>query len=68
MNYLCLTCGAKFMHVRGCCKKCYPLHRLAVLAGETTWEELEQQGKSRPPQTKAERDRLHSVFHWTRRD
>ncbi len=45
----CRTCGTPDSrhHSRGCCPKCYALHRNAVVAGRVTWEDLERQGWTR---------------------
>jgi hypothetical protein len=42
----CLTCRRRAARSRGCCRTCYNRHLLAVARGETTWEDLEQQGRA----------------------
>jgi hypothetical protein len=45
MNPLsCLTCNQRIARKRGNCYRCYTRHEKDVLAGKTTWAELEQKG------------------------
>ncbi len=44
----CLGCK-RLAHSRGLCRVCYDRLRLVVKSGQTTWVQLEAEGKSRPP-------------------
>jgi hypothetical protein len=44
----CRTCRERVAVIRGCCRRCYHGHWEAVVAGRTTWAELEQQGRLAP--------------------
>lgn len=52
----CIACNAATIGsnraCRGNCQRCYKAHRLMVVAGETTWAELERAGVVLAPQPK----------------
>lgn len=50
MSIACLTCHTRVARCRGNCSQCRRRHAAAVHRGETTWEELEKKGLTRPPQ------------------
>ncbi len=45
----CLNCGLGFRFSRGNCRKCFHRNRRLVIAGLTTWAELEALGKTSVP-------------------
>ncbi len=50
----CLVCHQRAARLRGNCLRCWNRHNAAVRRGETTWEQLEQQGLAQPPQQRGQ--------------
>lgn len=45
----CLTCHRAEPQKWGCCRKCFEEWQFLVDAGDTTWGEIQAQGKATPP-------------------
>jgi hypothetical protein len=48
MTHSCKCCRERLAIIRGCCRRCYNQFARLVAAGETTWQDLEAQGKVTP--------------------
>lgn len=48
LNIGCVNCKERIRRKRGVCPNCYTKFRRLIAKGETSWDELEKQGKALP--------------------